>query len=125
MDLSPVHTSQDTDKKDVVYFARTDFRNKDQLFGIKRDDRRQHMYIIGKTGTGKSAFLSNLIIQDISNGEGVCVVDPHGELVEELLNKIPKERKDDIIYFNPADNDFHIGFNILELPDPQYKHLVA
>lgn len=111
--------------RDVVYFGKTDFRNADRIFGIKRNDRRQHMYVIGKTGTGKSAFLSNLIIQDIANGEGLCVVDPHGELVESVLSKIPKERIKDVVYFNPADTDYHIGFNVLELPDPKYKHLVA
>ncbi|TSA44466.1 DUF87 domain-containing protein [bacterium] len=111
--------------KDVVYFARTDFRNTERLFGIKRKDRRQHMYVIGKTGTGKSAMLNNLITQDIVNGEGLCVIDPHGELAEGILEKIPKERMDDVIYFNPADTDFHIGFNVLELPDPKYKHLAA
>lgn len=111
--------------KDVVYFARTDFRNSERLFGIKRKDRRQHFYIVGKTGTGKSALLNNMIVQDIANGEGLCVVDPHGELVEEVLEKIPEERLKDVIYFNPADDDYHIGFNVLELPDPRYKHLVA
>jgi CxxC-x17-CxxC domain-containing protein len=111
--------------KNVVYFARTDFRNANRLFGIKRSDRRQHTYVVGKTGTGKSAFLNNMIVQDIANGEGVCVVDPHGELVESLLDKIPEERMKDVIYFNPADTDYHVGFNILELPDPKYKHLVA
>lgn len=112
-------------EKDVVYFGRLDYRGSQRIFGIKRGDRRQHMYIIGKTGTGKSALLFNMITQDIANGEGVCVVDPHGELVEEILKMIPEERKDDVIYFNPADADYHIGFNILELPDPKYKHLVA
>ena len=111
--------------KDVAYFGRVDFRNSNKLFGIKRRDRRQHMYVIGKTGTGKTAMLNNLIVQDIANGEGLCVVDPHGELVEGLLEKIPEERLQDVIYFNPADTDFHIGFNVLELPDPKYKHLVA
>jgi CxxC-x17-CxxC domain-containing protein len=111
--------------KDVIYFGRTDFRNTSRLFGIKRSDRRQHVYIIGKTGTGKSALEANMIIQDIANGEGVCVVDPHGELVEGILTKIPEQRVKDVIYFNPADPDFHIGFNILELPDKRYKHLVA
>lgn len=112
-------------EKDVIYFGKTDFRNADRIFGIKRNDRRQHMYVIGKTGTGKSALLNNMIVQDIVNGEGVCVVDPHGELVEGILKKIPKERMKDVIYFNPADSDYHIGFNVLELPDPKYKHLVA
>jgi CxxC-x17-CxxC domain-containing protein len=111
--------------KDVVYFARTDYRNSRRLFGIKRKDRRQHMYVVGKTGTGKSVLLFNMISQDIANGEGVCVVDPHGELVEGILKMIPEERMDDVIYFNPADTEYHIGFNILELPDPKYKHLVA
>lgn len=111
--------------KDVVYFARTNYRNSRRLFGIKRKDRRQHMYVVGKTGTGKSALLFNMISQDIANGEGVCVVDPHGELVEGILKMIPEERIDDVIYFNPADTEYHIGFNILELPDPKYKHLVA
>ena len=68
--------------KDVVYLARTDFRNKNQLFGVKRKDRRQHMYIMGKSGTGKSVLLHNLAVQDIVNGDGICVIDPHGELVE-------------------------------------------
>lgn len=112
-------------QKNVVYFARTDFRNTNRLFGVKRNDRRQHMYVVGKTGTGKTALLNNTIVQDIANGEGVCVIDPHGELVEGLLDKIPAEREKDVIYFNPADPDYHIGFNILELPDPRYKHLVA
>lgn len=110
---------------DVVYFARTDFRSTNRLFGIKRRDRRQHTYVIGKTGVGKTALLHNLVVQDITNGEGICVVDPHGELVESLLHKIPKERVKDVIYFNPADTDHPLGFNVLELPNPKYKHLVA
>lgn len=111
--------------KDVVFFAKTNFRNQDMPFGIKRKDRRQHMYVIGKTGTGKSALLKNLAMQDIFNGDGMCIVDPHGEFVEEILTKIPPHRLEDVIYFNPADSDYHIGFNVLELPDPKYKHLVA
>lgn len=110
---------------DVVYFGRTDFRNVDKLFGIQRKDRRQHMYVIGKSGTGKSVLLHNLIVQDIANGEGICVVDPHGELVESVLDKIPESRLKDVVYFNPADTEYPMGFNVLELPDPKYKHLVA
>ncbi|MCX6788535.1 MAG: type IV secretion system DNA-binding domain-containing protein [Candidatus Jorgensenbacteria bacterium] len=113
------------EQRDVVYFGRTNFRNKDRLFGIKRKDRRQHMYVIGQTGTGKSNMIHNMVIQDIANGEGVCLVDPHGENVEALLEKIPENRMDDVIYFNPADSEYNIGFNVLEIPDPKYKHLVA
>ena len=115
----------DEERRDVVYFGRTNFRNKDRLFGIKRRDRRQHMYVIGQTGTGKSNMIHNMIIQDIANGEGVCLIDPHGENVEALLEKIPDERLDDVVYFNPADTEFNMGFNVLEISDPKYKHLVA
>ncbi len=111
--------------KDVTYLGLTTFRDRNQLFGIKRKDRRQHVYLLGKSGTGKSVLMFNMIIQNIQNGEGVCVVDPHGELVEGILSAIPPHRMKDVVYFNPADADYHIGFNVLELVDPQYKHLVA
>lgn len=111
--------------RDITYFGRTNFRSTNTPFGIKRKDRRQHMYILGKSGTGKSVLLSNLIVQNINNGEGICVVDPHGELVEEILHLIPDHRVKDVIYFNPADTDFHVGFNVIALDDPKYKHLVA
>ncbi len=111
--------------RDVTYFARTNFRGGNEMFGIKRKDRRQHMYILGKSGTGKSVLMSNLVIQNVWNGEGLCLVDPHGELVETVLKMIPEHRIQDVVYFNPADTDFCIGFNPLELNDPKYKHLVA
>ena len=113
------------EKKDVVFFGKTDFRNSDRIFGIKRADRRQHMYVIGKTGTGKTTLLRNMLIQDIANGEGVCLVDPHGEVVEDLVKMIPKSRMDDVVYFNEGDTYFSNGCNTLETPDPKYKHLVA
>lgn len=111
--------------RDITYFARTNFRGGNEIFGIKRKDRRQHMYVLGKSGTGKSVLLTNMIIQNIWNGEGVCVVDPHGELVETVLKMIPEHRLGDVVYFNPADTDYCIGFNPLELRDSKYKHLVA
>ena len=111
--------------KDLTYLGLTTFRDKNTLFGIKRKDRRQHVYVLGKSGTGKSVFMFNMIIQNILNGDGVCVVDPHGELVEAVLSAIPPHRLKDVVYFNPADTDYHIGFNVLELADPKYKHLVA
>src|SRR3989344_205628 len=109
----------------VIYFAKTNFRGSDRVFGIKKRDRRQHLYVVGKTGTGKSELLKNMMLQDIHNGEGVGVVDPHGELVEDVLRKIPSSRINDVIYFNPSDMDNPIGFNVLEVPNPLYKHLVV
>ena len=111
--------------KELTYLGITTYRDKNQLFGIKRKDRRQHVYLLGKSGTGKSVLMFNMIIQNIQNGEGVCMVAPHGENVEAILSAIPPHRMKDVIYFNPADADYHIGFNVLELIDPQYKHLVA
>ena len=111
--------------KDLTYIGKASFRDKDVLFGVKRKDRRQHLYVLGKSGTGKSVLLQNMIVQNIKNGDGVAVVDPHGELVEGILQSIPESRMNDVVYFNPADTDFHIGFNVLELIDEKYKHLVA
>lgn len=111
--------------QNITVFAKTNFRNKERAFGIKTKDRRQHMYIIGKTGVGKTTLLENLAVQDIINGKGVCIVDPHGEFVENVASKIPKSRLKDVVYFNPVDMDYPIGFNVLEVPDPRYKHLVA
>ncbi len=111
--------------RELTYIGNTTFRDKNVLFGIKRKDRRQHVYILGKSGTGKSALMFNMIIQNIENGDGVCMVDPHGENVEAILSAIPPHRMKDVVYFNPADTEHHIGFNVLELVDPKYKHLVA
>ncbi len=110
---------------DITYFAETNFRNQRRKFGIKRDDRRRHFYVVGKTGMGKTVMLQNMIIQDIERGEGLAVVDPHGELVEGLLDAIPKHRINDVVYFNPADLEHPIAFNILENVDDEYKHLVS
>ncbi|MBI2055320.1 MAG: type IV secretion system DNA-binding domain-containing protein, partial [Candidatus Sungbacteria bacterium] len=111
--------------EDKVFFAKTNFRNLERTFGIKSKDRHQHLYVIGKTGTGKTNLLRNLVIQDIQSGQGLCLIDPHGEFVESLLEKIPPSRVNDVIYFNPVDVDYPIGFNVLEVFDPQYKHLVS
>jgi len=111
--------------KDITTFAKTNYRDQEATFGIKGPDRRQHMYIIGKSGTGKTALLKNLALQDIQNGHGICIVDPHGEFVEEVVEKIPSHRVNDVVYFNPADNEFPIGFNVLQVSNEKYKHLVA
>src|SRR3989344_5978178 len=100
--------------KELSYLGITTYRDKNTLFGIRRKDRRQHVNMLGKSGTGKSVLMFNMAIQNIMNGDGVCIVDPHGELVENVLSAIPPYRMKDVIYFNPADPDFHVGFNVLE-----------
>lgn len=115
----PLHPSA------VTVFAETNFRNQRRKFGIKVDDRRRHMYAVGKTGMGKSTLLENMVVADIRAGNGVALVDPHGDLAEKVLNYIPNERVNDVIYFNPSDTQYPIAFNILETIGPDYKHLVA
>lgn len=88
---------------------------------MKHSDRQRHMYAIGKSGSGKSEFIANLAIQDIRNGHGVCVVDPHGDLVETLLNNIPKERYGDVVVFSPYDREYPVGLNMLEAPNPEMR----
>lgn len=112
-------------EKDITFFAQTNFRNQMTRFGIKRDDRRRHMYLIGKTGMGKSNTLESMVISDIRAGNGVCLIDPHGDTAEKLLDFIPNNRINDVIYFNPADLEYPIAFNILEAVDPAKKHLIA
>ena len=117
--------AEERDKDDVTYFAATNFRGQNRKFGIKTDDRRRHMYFIGKTGMGKSAVLKNMLIDDIKSGKGVAFIDPHGDTVREILDFIPPERINDVVYFNPTDIDKPIAFNILENVDPRYNNLVA
>jgi len=109
----------------INFFAQTNFRDRKTRFGIKREDRAQHMYIIGKSGVGKTKLMENMVIDDICAGDGVGIVDPHGEFAERILRYIPAERIDDVIYFNPADVDYPIGFNPLESVGGEYRHLVA
>jgi len=110
---------------DCTYFAQTTFRERFVKFGIKRVDRRQHMYLVGKTGTGKTTVFKNMIVQDMQNGEGVAVLDPHGDLVKELLDFVPAERVNDVVYFDPSDTERPVGLNLLELNDPSQKNLLA
>jgi len=95
------------------------FRGEERLVRILRDDRRRHFYIIGQTGTGKSAFIQGLVRQDIENGEGVALIDPHGDLAENVLTYIPPARAEDVIYFNPGEIERPIGLNMLEF-DPRF-----
>lgn len=109
----------------VNYFGMTNYRNAFRKFGIKLDDRRRHMYIVGKTGMGKTTLMENMILNDIYAGHGVGLVDPHGDYAEKIINYIPPNRINDVVYFNPADINYPIGFNILETINPEHKHLVA
>ena len=111
--------------ENVTLFAETTFRNIRKKFGIKTDDRRRHVYIVGKTGMGKTEMILNMAIQDIQQGRGIGFVDPHGEAAERLLDFIPSKRVNDVVYFNPADLDFPIAFNVMEKVDIEYRHLVA
>jgi len=113
------------DNNEITTFAETNFRNKRAKFGIKIDDRRRHLYTVGKTGMGKTVLLENMAIQDIQNGNGIAVIDPHGEFAERMLDFVPKERIKDVVYFNPADQDFPIAFNAIEQVAPEHRHLVA
>lgn len=111
---------------EVSFFGETNYRNENRLFGIKRIDRRRHLYIIGKTGSGKSRLLELLFISDLRSKQGCCLIDPHGDLADELLMFVPKERVKDVVYINPSDRDFPIGFNPLEpVEDYQMRQHLA
>ncbi|MSU74689.1 hypothetical protein EXS57_02840 [Candidatus Kaiserbacteria bacterium] len=109
----------------VTYFAATDARGKYIPFGIKSKDRDRHMYVIGKTGMGKSTLLENMAIQDIRNGEGLAFIDPHGGTVERLLEYIPEDRIKDVVYFAPFDLEHPIAFNVMEDVGYDKRHLVV
>ncbi len=111
--------------KDVNIFGETDYRGERLQFGLKKADRVRHFYLLGKTGVGKSTVFKNMIISDILAGDGVCYVDPHGQDIEDILNYIPEHRIDDVIYFNPADVNNPVGFNLLQLNDPAQRDLIA
>jgi hypothetical protein len=114
-----------TNKNPVTPFAVTNYRDIRKRFGIKEKNRRGHMYIIGKTGTGKSTLIENMVASDIKAGNGLALIDPHGDLAENVLDLIPKSRIEDVIYFNPADIEYPIAFNPLQKVNPCYHHLVA
>lgn len=124
--LTPRHMPRIHDhENEITYFARTNHRGHARKFGIKTDDRRRHMYIIGKTGMGKTTLIENMVLQDIYNGHGVAYIDPHGDTVEKILDYIPSWRINDIVYMNPADLDYPIGFNVLEAVSQTQKHLLS
>ena len=113
------------DENRITYFAETDARNKRVKFGIKAKDRTRHVYVIGKTGMGKSTMLENMAVQDIQNGEGMCFIDPHGKSADLLLEYVPQKRIRDVIYIAPFDVEYPISFNVLESVDRDKRHLVS
>jgi len=122
----PVSTDlSDEQKGEINFFARSEYRNKMTTFGVKRNDRRKHMYIIGKTGTGKSTLIANMAINDMRNREGMAIVDPHGDLSETVLDYIPSYRMNDVVYLEPFDQTHPFWMNPLEVKNPIHRELIA
>lgn len=113
------------DQSELSPFGTTNFRGTNLQFGIKRDDRGRHLYIIGQTGVGKSGLLELLTLSDIYSENGFAVIDPHGDYAQHVIDSIPAHRIDDVVYFNPADRDFPVGFNPLEVTDPSMKNHIS
>ena len=115
--------------KDVSFIGRTNYvaalEEKKFIFGIKRVDRRRHLYIIGKTGVGKSKMLELMVRQDIAYGYGICLIDPHGDVIDSLMDFIPEERIEDIVIIDPSDSKYPVSFNPLANVDPDFKHQLA
>ena len=107
-------TTNNTDKEQLTIIGNTDYRGDKVLFGIKEEDKFRHMYIVGKTGTGKSTFMENLLKSDMAAGNGLALLDPHGEFVDNILEHIPTNRINDVILFDVGDTDYPIGFNLLQ-----------
>ena len=117
--------SSDIDSKDTIWTGNNYFRGNRRPICFKRDDRRRHTYILGQTGSGKSWLMMRMIVQDIYNGDGVCFIDPHGQTAELLLDRIPPERAEDVIYFNAGDFDRPFGFNLMEFYNEQDMHRIV
>ena len=122
----PVSTDLgDEEKQTINFFAKTLFKNRETIFGVKDIDRLRHIWTVGKTGTGKSTMIANMVIDDFKKGRGVAVIDPHGDLCDDILDYIPKSRINDTIYFNPADKEFPIIVNPLEVVNREEAELVV
>jgi len=112
-------------EESVTLIAKTNFRGQERTYGVKREDRMRHTYVIGKTGMGKSVLLENMARSDILNGHGVAIIDPHGDLIEDVIRHIPPHRINDVVYFDPSDRDFPIAFNLLEGKNVEHRGLIA
>jgi hypothetical protein len=117
--------SQDINNIDTIWMGNNEYRGEVKRICFERDDRRRHAYILGQTGTGKSWLIARMIVQDIYNGDGVCFIDPHGDAAEMVLERIPPERAEDVIYFNAADFERPFGLNIMEFYNEQHKHQIV
>jgi hypothetical protein len=115
----------DTIPNKGLFLGTSMYRGEKRNVFMELNDRRRHMYIIGKTGTGKSEFLKEMILQDIEAGYGVCAIDPHGEFVEDIMQLIPPERAEDVIYFNPSDLERPMGLNMMEADTEEQRHFVV
>ncbi len=111
--------------KDITILGISDYRSIQVPIGIYDEDRLKHTYVIGKTGTGKSKFLSNLMIQDLQKGKGIAVLDPHGDLIEDIMMYIPEYRKQDVIIFDPTDEEYPFCFNPLDIKKTESKQILA
>ncbi len=120
---------QQIDPREVSFIGRTNYEapleSKKYIFGIKRGDRRRHIYVVGKSGVGKSKFLELLVRQDIVYGHGLCFIDPHGDVIENILDFIPEDRMEDVILIDPSDTQWPVSFNPLERVPPEMKHQMA
>src|SRR3990167_77744 len=120
---------QHVDPKEVSFIGRTNYEapleSKKYVFGIKRKDRRRHVYIVGKSGVGKSKLLELLVRQDIMYGHGLCFIDPHGDVIEAILDYIPEERIEDVVLIDPADSSYPVSFNPLQKVPLELKHQMA
>jgi len=120
-----VPTTKNTPDDEITILWTTEYKNSWKPFGIRTEDKFRHVYIVWKTGMGKSTFISNMVRSDMHRGNGIAVVDPHGDLVEDVMAHIPSHRTNDVVIFDVSDTANPVWFNILEYNTPDEKNLVA